>query len=264
MQYVNIRHNNYDGNVAPHVSLGRSYIDRLPVTVPVKPRTATQILVDRDAAQAECKSLEASRADVLVNGSVEDLLALDTRIALAKAKQDQADAQHAAAVIAGSETRAENEAEQTRRKALRKAGVKASAEAGKLAERYVTMAQEMAGLLSHLREHERVIAEANRNLPEGAEAVPPGEPFNGTVGTPSHYETQYDVVRVNPDGSRAGVTSAPGKLVERRIPKDVCIPGTSGEPHIPLSHRVTLPSLGRDAPRIWGGIPYPITPNAGR
>jgi hypothetical protein len=79
MQYVNIRHNNHDGNVAPHVSLGRSYIDRLPVTVPVKPRTATQILVDRDAAQAECKSLEASRADVLVNGSVEDLLALDTR-----------------------------------------------------------------------------------------------------------------------------------------------------------------------------------------
>lgn len=254
MQYVNIRHNRHDGTVAPHVSLGRSYIDRLPVQV--APRTAAQILVDRDAAQAERESLEASRSDLLVNGSVEDLLTLDTRIALAKAKQDQADAQHAAAVIAESEARAENEAEQTRRKALRKAGMKASAEAAKLAERYAVMAKEMAGLLEQLREHERVIAEANRNLPEGAEPVPPGEPYNGNPGTPSHYETQYDVVRVNPDGSRAGVTNTPGKLVEKRIPKEVCIPATPSIPHTPLSGRPYLPGLGTNASPIWGARHY--------
>ncbi|WP_267361309.1 MULTISPECIES: hypothetical protein [unclassified Methylobacterium] len=184
------------------------------------------------------------------------MLALDTRIALTKAKQDQAEAQHAAAVIAEADAKAENEAEQARCKALRKAGMKASTEAGKLAERYVTVAQEMASLLGQLREQERIIAEANRCLPDGAEPVPPGEPFNGTVGTPSHYETQYDVVRVNPDGSRAGVTSAPGKLVEKRIPKQVCIPATPSTPHTPLSGRPYLPGLGTNASPIWGARHY--------
>jgi hypothetical protein len=187
---------------------------------------------------------------------VEDLLALDTRIALAKAKLDQAEAQHAAAVIAEADASAEHEAEQTRRKALRKAGMKASGEAGRLAERYVAMAQEMAGLLSQLREHERVIAEANRNLPNCAEPVPPGEPHNGSPGTPSHYETEYDVVRVNPDGSRAGVTNAPGKLVEKRIPKVVCIPATPSIPHTPLSGRPYLPGLSTNASPIWGARHY--------
>ncbi|GJE15136.1 hypothetical protein FOHLNKBM_6214 [Methylobacterium longum] len=40
---VNVRLNHHDGNVAPHVSLGRSYVDRLPV--PAESRTAAQILV---------------------------------------------------------------------------------------------------------------------------------------------------------------------------------------------------------------------------
>ena len=44
MQYVNNRH---DGNVAPYVSLGRSYIDRLPV--PFDPRTAALILKAKQA-----------------------------------------------------------------------------------------------------------------------------------------------------------------------------------------------------------------------
>lgn len=264
MQYVNIRHNNHDGNVAPHVSLGRSYMDRLPVTAPVEPRSAVQIFAEGERARAEADALLASRPDMLLIGSPEEVAALDASIELARIRFLQANSQHAAALVAEADAKAENEAEQARRKALRKAGMKASAEAGKLAEQYVAMATAMADLLGRLREHERVIAEANRNLPDGAEPVPPGEPFNGIVGTPSHYETQYEVVRVNPDGSRAGVTSAPGKLVEKRIPKDVCIPGTPGEPHIPLSHRVTLPGLGRDAPRIWGGIPYPITSSTGR
>ena len=267
MQYVNIRHNNHDGNVAPHVSLGRSYIDRLPVTVPVEPRTAAQIIADRDLAQAERESLEASRSDVLVNGSVEDLLALDTRIALAKAKQDQAEAQHAIAVIAEADAKAENEAEQARRKALRKVGLNASAEAGKLADRYVAMAQEMAGLLSQLRGHERAIAEANQNLPDGAEPVPPGEPFNGTAGTPTRYETSHSLVWVDSrDGSRASAMAGADlrHRAAKRVEQEVYVPGTPGEPHIPLSHRVTLPGLGRDAPRIWGGIPSPITSNTGR
>jgi hypothetical protein len=48
MHDVSIRHNRHDRNVAPLVSIGLSYIDRLPV--PVEPRTAAQILADRYAA----------------------------------------------------------------------------------------------------------------------------------------------------------------------------------------------------------------------
>ncbi|GJE52546.1 hypothetical protein GOFOIKOB_5619 [Methylobacterium tardum] len=251
---VSVRHNRHDGNVAPHVTLGPSYIDRQPA--PLAPRTVAQILLDRDAALAEREALEASRADLVLNGSAEDLLALDTRIALAKIKQDQAETQHAVAISAEAEARAEAEAEQVRRRALRKAGMKASAEVAKLADQYLAMATALADLLGRLREHERVIAEANQNLPEGAEPVPPGEPHNGNPGTPSYYETQYDVVRLNPDGSRAGVTSTPGKLVEKRIPKEVCIPATPSIPHTPLSGRPYLPGLGADASPIWGARHY--------
>ncbi|SFM89847.1 hypothetical protein [Methylobacterium pseudosasicola] len=62
--------------------------------------------------------------------------------------------------------------------------MEASAEAGRLADLYVMMAQEMAKSLSQLREHERVIAGANGNLPDGAEPVAPGEPHDGNPGTP--------------------------------------------------------------------------------
>ena len=243
------------GSIAPFVSIGRSRPDLVqPAILP--PRTATQILADRDAAQAEREALEASRADLLLTGNVDEIAALDHRIALTKVRQDQAEAQHAAAVIAEARAKDERDVEQARRKALRKAGMKASAEAAKLSDRYMLMAKEMAALLGQLRDQERVIAEANRNLPDDAEAVPPGEPFNGTAGTPIRYETQYDVVRVNPDGSRAGVTSTPGKLVEKRIPKEVCIPGTPGIPHTPLSGRPYLPGLGPDASPLWGARLY--------
>ena len=40
MHDVSIRHNRHDGNFAPLVSIGLSYIDRLPV--PVEPRTAAR------------------------------------------------------------------------------------------------------------------------------------------------------------------------------------------------------------------------------
>ena len=251
MHYVSIRHNNHDGNVAPFVAIGRSRPD-LAQQASLPERTADRILVDRDAAQAERDALEATRTDLLVNGSVEEVTALDHRIALTKVRQDQAEAQHAAAVVTEAKAKADHDAEQARRKALRKAGLKASAEAAKLADRYVVIAKEMAALLGQLRDHEWVIAEANRNLPDAAEPVSPGEPDNGTAGTSSYYETQYDVVRVNADGSRAGVTNNPGKLIEKRIPKQVCIPATPGTPHIPLSGRPYLPGLGPDAKPIWG------------
>lgn len=238
-------------SIAPFVSIGRSRPD-LVQAASLSPRTAAQILADRDAAQAEREALEASRADLLLTGNVDEIAALDHRIALTKVRQDQAEAQHAAAVSAEARAKDEHDVEQARRKALRKAGMKASAEAAKLSDRYVVMAKEMAALLGQLRDQERVIAEANRNLPDDAEPVPPGEFFNGKAATPTRYETQYDVVRVNPDGSRAGVTSAPGKLIEKRIPKEVCIPGTPGTPHAPLSGRPYLPGLGPDASPIWG------------
>jgi hypothetical protein len=263
MQYVNIRHNRHDGTVAPHVSLGRSRPDLKSVVLD-EPRTSAQILAESERAQAEADALLASRPDMLLTGSPQEVAALDASIELARIRMLQANTQHAAALAAEAEAKAQHEAEQTRRKALRKAGMKASVEAGKLADRYVVMAQEMAGLLSQLREQEQIIAEANRCLPDGTEPVPPGEPFNGMPGTPTPYETQYDLVWVNKnDGSRAGVSNGKDS-VAKRIEKQVCIPGTPDRPHVPLSHRVTLPGLGRDAPRIWGGIPYPITSNTGR
>jgi len=238
------------------VSIGRNRPD-LVQQASLPPRTAAQIIVDRDAAQAEREALEASRADLLVTGSVEEIAALDHRIALTKVRQDQAEAQHAATVTAEAKAKADHDAEQVRRRALRKAGMKASAEAAKLADRYLVMAKEMAALLGQLREHERVIAEANRNLPDNTDPVPPGEPDNGTPSTPSYYQTEHDVVWVNPDGSRAGITSDPkGKLIEKRVPKQVCIPGTPGIPHAPLSGRPYLPGLGPDASPIWGARHY--------
>ena len=179
-----------NSSVASFVSIGRSRLDLVPPT-PLPPRTAAQILADRDAAQAEREALEASRTDLLLTGGVDEIATLDHRIALTKVRQDQAEAQHAAAVIAEARAKDEHDAEQARRKALRKAGMKASAEAGKLADRYAVMAKDMAALLSQLRDQERVIAEANRNLPDDAEPVPPGEPHNGNPGTPSYLQTQF-------------------------------------------------------------------------
>ncbi len=244
-----------NSSVAPFVSIGRSRLDLVP-PAPLPPRTAAQILADRDAAQAEREALEASRADLLLTGGVDEIATLDHRIALTKVRQDQADAQHAAAVIAEARAKDEHDVEQARRKALRKAGLKASAEAAKLVDRYLVMAKDMAALLGQLRDHERVIAEANRNLPDDAEPVPPGEPHNGNPGTPSYLQTQYEVVRVNPDGSRAGITNTPGKLVEKRIAKEVRIPATPSIPHTPLSGRPYLPGLGPDASPIWGARQY--------
>ncbi|MGH1570251.1 hypothetical protein ACRAWG_05795 [Methylobacterium sp. P31] len=102
-----------DRHIAPFVSIGRSHVNNLPA--PPAPRTSTQISAERDAALAEREGFEASRADLLLNGSSEDLLRLDTRIALAKVRQAQAEAQHAASTVAEAEARAEHETEQTRR-----------------------------------------------------------------------------------------------------------------------------------------------------
>ncbi|SFM89868.1 hypothetical protein SAMN05192568_10734 [Methylobacterium pseudosasicola] len=60
------------------------------------------------------RGLEASLADLVSNGSAEDLSALATRIALAKIKQDQAETPQAAAMIAEADARAEADAEQDR------------------------------------------------------------------------------------------------------------------------------------------------------
>jgi hypothetical protein len=65
---VSVRHNRHDGNVAPFVSLGHDRPDLQPVA-PSGLRTSTQISAERDAAQVEREALEASRSDVLLNGS---------------------------------------------------------------------------------------------------------------------------------------------------------------------------------------------------
>ncbi|MCJ2111905.1 hypothetical protein MKK64_11925 [Methylobacterium sp. E-025] len=230
------------------------------------PRTSADIAADRDAAVAERTALEASRSDLMLNGTANAVADLDQRIAVAKIRIDAAEMQHAAAVIAEAKARTDHEAEQARRKALRKAGMKASAEAVKLADRYVVLARELAGVLGQLREQEGRIAEANAARPDGAEPVPPGEPFNGTETIPIRYETTHDLVWVdNRTGQPAGILAGNdlrhrvAKTIERRV----AVPSIPGEPHVPLSHRVTLPGLGRDAPPIWRSLPQPLRSDTG-
>ncbi|MCJ2105740.1 hypothetical protein MKK70_10230 [Methylobacterium sp. E-041] len=225
-----------------------------------------EIAADRDAAVAERTALEASRPDLMLTGSADDVADLDHRIAVSKVRIDQATAQHAAALAAEAKASAEHEAEQTRRKGLRKVGMKASAEAAKLADRYVVLARELAGVLGQLREQEARIAEANAALPEGAEPVPPGEPFNGTETIPMRTEVVRDLVWVDArTGQPAGILAGNdlrhrvAKTIERRV----AVPSIPGEPHVALSHRVTLPGLGRDAPPIWRSLPQPLRSDTG-
>jgi len=183
MQYVNIRHNRHDGTVAPFVSLGRSRPDLKPVALDT-PRTSTQISAERDATQAEREALEANRPDVLLNGTADDVAALDHRIALTKIRLDQLEVQHAAAVLAEAETMAAHEAEQKRRKDLHRKATKASAEVAKLADEYVIEAQRLVPLLQKIRERAALIEAANFALPDGADPVPPGEPRCSWNGKP--------------------------------------------------------------------------------
>jgi len=171
---ANVRLNRHDGTVAPFVSLGRTRSDLKPV--PLARRTSAQIHAERDAAQAEREALEASRPDMLLNGTADDVAALDHRIAVTKIKLDQLAAQHAAAVVAEAEAQVAHEAEQKRRKDLHRKALKASAEVEKLAAEYVTEAQRLVPLLERIRAGAALIAEANRNLPDAFEQVPPGEP----------------------------------------------------------------------------------------
>jgi chromosome segregation ATPase len=164
-----------DRHAAAYVSLGRSRPDLKPV-MPASPRTAAQILAERDAAQAEREALEASRPDVLLNGTTDDVAALDHRIAVTKIRLDQLQVQHAAALIAEAQAQAAHETEQKRRKDLHRKAVKASAEVEKLAAEYVAEAQRLVPLLAKIRERAALIEAANFALPDGADPVPPGEP----------------------------------------------------------------------------------------
>jgi hypothetical protein len=101
---VSVRHNRHDGNVAPFVSLGHDRPDLQPIAQSGL-RTSTQISAERDAAQVEREALEASRSDVLLNGSADDVAALDHRVALTKIRLDQLEAQYAAAVTAETRPR---------------------------------------------------------------------------------------------------------------------------------------------------------------
>ncbi|KQS53802.1 hypothetical protein ASG32_31760 [Methylobacterium sp. Leaf361] len=161
-------------NLAPVVGLKPSKVVLYPV--PPAPRTSTQISAEREAAQAERDSLEASRAGVLLKGAADDVAALDHRIAVVKIKLDQLEVQHAAAAAAEVAAQATHEAEQKRRKDLYRKAIKASAEVATLADQYVTEAQRLVPLLEKIRERATLIAMANAALPDGAEMVPAGEP----------------------------------------------------------------------------------------
>ncbi|KAA0122278.1 hypothetical protein CIW48_18590 [Methylobacterium sp. P1-11] len=71
---------------------------------------------------------------MLLNGTSDDVAALDHRIALTEIRLDQLEVQHAAAVLAEAETRAAHETEQKRRKDLHRKAMKTSAEVAKLAD----------------------------------------------------------------------------------------------------------------------------------
>lgn len=171
---VNVRETR---TIHPHVTLGLPRRDPVgDIAARLAPRTSADIAADRDAAVAERTALEASRSDLMLTGTFDDVADLDHRIAVAKVRIDQATAQHAAALAAEAKASADHEAEQARRKALRKAAVKASAEVAKLADEYVVEAQRLVPLLSKIRERSALIAVANAALPDGAEVVPTGEP----------------------------------------------------------------------------------------
>jgi hypothetical protein len=183
---VSVRHNRHDGNVAPFVSIGRSRLDLQPV-LPASPRTSAQIFADGERARLECDALLASRPDMLLIGSPEEVAALDARIELARIRTLQANTQHAAALAAEAEASAEYEAEQKRRKDLHRKAVKASGEVEKLAAEYITEAQRLVPLLAKIRDRAALIEAANYALPDGAERVPPGEPrcsWNGRSDQP--------------------------------------------------------------------------------
>ena len=169
---ANVRH---DRHLGPVASLGRSRSDLQPV-MPVSPRTAAQILAERDAAQGEREALEANRADVLLNGSADEVASLDHRVALTKIRLDQLEVQHAAAVLAEAEAQAAHETEQKRRKDLHRKAMKASAELEKLSAEYVAEAQRLVPLLEKIRERAALIEAANYALPDGGDPVPTGEP----------------------------------------------------------------------------------------
>ncbi|MFK5597951.1 hypothetical protein ACFZ8E_13175 [Methylobacterium sp. HMF5984] len=261
---VNVRETR---TVHPRVTLGLPRRDPVAADAArLAPRTSAEIAADRDAAVAERTALEASRADLMLTGTADDVANLDQRIAVAKIRIDAAEMQHAAAVIAEARARSDKDAEQTRRKGLRKAGMKASTEAAKLADRYVVLAKELAGVLGQLREQEGRIADANAALPDGAEPVPPGEPFNGTETIPMRTETMRDFVWIDArTGGPAGIMAGNDlrHRVAKEIERQVSVPSIPGEPHVPLSHRVTLPGLGRDAPPIWRSLPQPLRSNTG-
>lgn len=178
---VSVRHNRHDGNVAPFVSIGRVRPD-LQTVLPAAPRTSTQISAERDAVQAERDAWEASRADVLLNGSADDVVVLDHRIALTKIRLDQLEVQHAATVIAEAQAQAAHDTEQKRRREFHRKAMKASAEVEKLAAEYVTEAQRLVPLLEKIRERAALIEAANYALPDGADPVPPGEPRCSWLG----------------------------------------------------------------------------------
>ncbi|SDA25029.1 hypothetical protein SAMN02799622_03537 [Methylobacterium sp. UNC378MF] len=206
-----------DRHVASYVSLGRSRPD-LKTVLPASPRTAAQILAECDATQVEREALEASRPDVLLNGTSDNVANLDHRIAVTKVRLDQLQVQHAAAVIAEAEAQAAHETEQKRRKDLYGKAMKASAEVEKLAAEYVIEAERLVPLLAKIRERAALIEAANFALPDGAEPVPPGEPrcsWNGRSDQP--HSTIASRVKLPALGTDAGfiwgeVVPLPGRI----------------------------------------------------
>ncbi len=167
---------------------------------------------------------------------------------MTKVRQDQAEAQHARALIEEAKAKAEHEAEQARRIALRKRAQKASTENAKLCDDYLVAARKLAALLGQIREREHLIAESNRSLPESADPVPPGEPYNGQAAISPSDETTFEQIYNGTDEN--------GRRQYRKHPITHYRPGRPEEPHRPLSTRTYLPGLGREAKPIWGVREY--------
>lgn len=167
--------------VAPRVTL---YRDKPPSPVAdalakLAPRTAAHIAGEIEATTVQREHLETLRADAMLNGTAEDVVALDREITLAKVRLDVATVQHVAAVQAEAEAKAARDEEQARRRAVHKAALKARTSALKLIERYEQQAKALAAILAELQPHCDAIDSANRELPEGVEPIEPPEGFNG-------------------------------------------------------------------------------------
>lgn len=189
-----------DPTTGPVAYEGTGYLGTDPIArlnarhVASEPATAHGIAMELNATKDALDAQEADRPNIVLTGTDDDLMRADAEITRLKARIERCEARHAAALVREAEEAAERDVEQKRRKALHKRAMKASGEIADMSSEYVEKARDLAQVLRLIREREHLIREANANLPDGVDRVPPGEPDMGKLATAGHDETDVQHV----------------------------------------------------------------------